>query len=408
MLINPTNSTNIKWFTSLQAGSLQMAGNNRVAMLEVLDSCLITGYGLKTVSSIAILEGNKVVLDYGVGHNYLMSQVILIEGAEDALLNGEHKIIEMTNNTITLSIVGVLSTAGTITTKIAPLGWESIFGKVPANKRAYRSKNPNSSKRVLRLDMSVVSSSANAANYAKVDVFEDMTTIDEGVGSRTSVINTTDLLMWIQKSNTSLESNVDNTSTPWVIVGNDTHFYFLNTWVSAYYNNLPYRDCFGFGEADLVVGAAESGADNTFLIAALSKNKTNNNQPYYGGMSSATFSVNASHINSLAAFMSLSGGGFTRWPTSPFVGLSSAASGSISNASIPYPSAYGDDIYTYSLLILDSTKNIAGALPSILFIASGVPISKDCSVNDGVLLVGMQAVQGSSPSAAMIGFYVGG
>lgn len=400
MFINKAAGNN-KWFTSTQLGSVQMMGADNDGIIKVLDSCLIAGYGLKSPVSVT-KDGNDLTLDYGVAHNYLSNQVLLIEGADDALLNGEHRIKSLTNNTLTISATGVLSTTGSISTKLAPLNWESIFGDTDPTRRAYRSRSDASSKRVIFVDMSNLVS-MHKSKKASISVYGDMQQIGVGIDNMTASLNSTAAagsLFWYQKRSNDTQDAVQNTVSPWVVVGNDTHFYIMINWVNIYYASTMWRDIYGFGEMGVV--ADNTAQDKTFLIAAYSVNDVAS--PLYGGATPSRFSSNPTTADVLKVYAAPNTAELSKFAVSPYVSgvVTSGVGGT------PFPSAYGDAVFATSLKVFAPGNEVVGFLPTILFIESNVAGQRDCSVINDLLLVSTQGSFGSAATPSTIGFYVGG
>lgn len=400
MFINKTASNN-KWFSSAQLGSIEMNGADKDGIIKVLDSCLVSGYGLKSPISVT-KDGNNLILNYGVAHNYLSNQVLLIEGADDPLLNGEHRIISLTNNTLTISVVGVLSTAGSISTKLAPLNWESIFGSTDPTRRAYRSRRTTSSKRVIFVDMSNPDSTHKSIK-ASISIYGDMQQIGVGINNLTADLNTAAVagsLFWYQKRGTSTGEPVRNTVSPWVLVGNDTHFYIMINWVDAYYQSSIWRDIYGFGDMDIV--ADNTAQDETFLIAAYSVNDSKS--PQHGGANPARFTSSVVTDGVLKVYAAPSNAMLSRFAVSPFFTgvVTSGVGGS------PFPSAYGDAIFATSLKVFAPNNEVVGFLPTILFVESNTAGTRDGTVIDDLLLVSTQGAFGDVVTPSSIGFYVGG
>ena len=254
-------SDRITWMHSGQVGAPQMGGveGSNGQMLQVLDACLINGFNTQTATTVSKTE-TTVKLTFGVSHGYVERQLLLIAGATDAKLNGKHRVIAVTENTVTIDAVGVGSITGTITSKIAPLGFESIFGSTDPLKRAYRSKNVQTTRTVLYLDMSLPTShgynSTNPAKRAMVDMCENMTTLGVQINSYTSSFNDKPTvqngkMFWYQARNNTKNGAVNaGTNLKWVLFGNGDYFYFLPAWqvhdLSA--TRLLQRDLFGFGD----------------------------------------------------------------------------------------------------------------------------------------------------------------
>lgn len=252
-------SDRITYMHSGQIGAPQMngaAGSNG-QMLQVLDDCLINGFNSQTVT-MATKTATTVTLTFGVSHGYAERQLLLITGASDAALNGQHRVIAKTNTTVTIDAVGVSVTTGTITTKVAPLGWESIFGSNDALKRAYRSINPDNTKTVLYLDMTLPTghgyNAANPIKRAAVSMCEDMTSLGVQINSYTDVknnygANPNGSLFWYQARGDAKDAAVNSIKNrSWVVVGNEDYFYFLTDWQTTNDTWIKQRDLFGFGD----------------------------------------------------------------------------------------------------------------------------------------------------------------
>lgn len=276
-------SDKFTWMHSGQIGAPQMngaAGSNG-QMLQVLDGCLINGFNPQTVT-IATKTATTVTLTFGVSHGYELSQIIAVSGATDAALNGQHRVTAKTATTITIDAAGVAVTTGTITTKISPLGWESIFGSTDPLRRAYRSFDNQSSQSVLYLDMNLPTghgyNATNPVKRAMVSVCEDMTTIGVQINSYTNAENnyTTNAngkLLWYQARDQSKSNAVTQTQNKkWVLVGDGKVFYFFNEWRVYSLNEIPLRDFFAFGDADSLDGSV--GVNNCFWIGVINENDT--------------------------------------------------------------------------------------------------------------------------------------
>lgn len=254
------------WMHSGQMGAPQMSGasGSNGQMLQVLDACLINGFNQQTATIVTKTE-TAVTLTFGVSHGYELLQIIAVSGATDAALNGQHRVIAKTANTVTIDAVGVAVTTGTIATKLAPLGWQSIFGSADPLKRAYRSQDTQSSQTVLYLDMTIPAGSgydaSNPAKRAMVSLCENMTTLGVQINSYTDEKNRYDInangrLFWYQSRGQFKNVPVSETaSQPWVVVGNGKIFYIFNEWGTTVPTPSPNRDFFAFGDADSLDGS---------------------------------------------------------------------------------------------------------------------------------------------------------
>lgn len=279
-------STDTKFYVHSNTNAPQLQ-NAFGCMIDVLDACLINGFGSQAVSTLTA-SGNAVTAKFGSAHNYLQYQVIKLANANQAEFNGEHRILTVPDaNTITFELAAVPSVTtatGTITCSLPPLGWEKPFSST--GKAAYRSKNlllP--SRPFLRVvdELDPVWTSSYA-KYAKVGIVEDMTDIDTmlgvqapfdaqlpdknwvGTGSGTTAYN--GWAKWFYAKNglstaaSPASDTVANGARPWIIVGNSDFFYILNGVSSSDTNLITY----GFGSFSSFLNIDNA---NVFLSASL-------------------------------------------------------------------------------------------------------------------------------------------
>lgn len=117
--------TDVKRYKATDTGlNATLVRGTNIAFLKAI---LSTGYNTKTVSSLTN-DGNFVTLDYGVAHGYVLERVLQISGADDPQLNGEHAIIQVTANKVTIELKALpTGLGGLITTKVAPLGFSLVY-----------------------------------------------------------------------------------------------------------------------------------------------------------------------------------------------------------------------------------------------------------------------------------------
>lgn len=223
-------------------------------MLVMLDACLVDGFNIQTVSSVTI-NGSDVVLTFGLPHGYALKQKITVSGSDDPLLNGSHRIISLTTDTVTLKISGVTNTAGIIKTKVSPLGFESVIGNSKPLIRGYRSKDPTSTKTVLHLDMSYPAGAGYSSTFpVRRAMVTACTGIDEtgapigdyfaSINNKPTYVNGS--LFWHEARKQSKTATVNETRPlSWVIVGNGRYFYFFHSWYAA---DHQFRDFYAFGD----------------------------------------------------------------------------------------------------------------------------------------------------------------
>ena len=201
----------IQFFHSAQTGAPVNAGTAGYG-IALLDACLVTGFSAKSVSTITV-AANVATLTSATAHGFAVDETVLIAGANEAVFNGTFRVLSApSSTTLTFALTTALTEAtGTITVKMAPLGWEKVY--TGTNKAVYRSQDVTGTRLYLRAD------DANA-QYLTVTMYETMSGIDTGTGGTT--------LYW-KKSSTS-----DTTARPWQLVGNSTAFYWFSDWHASY------------------------------------------------------------------------------------------------------------------------------------------------------------------------------
>lgn len=292
-------STDIKFYVHTNNNAPQLT-NNFGCMIDVLDACLVNGFGAQSVSTLKAV-GKVVTVTFGAAHNLMQYQVIKITGANQSEFNGEHRILSVPNaNSFTFELANtatVTQASGTIVCSLPPLGWEKPFSSTHSSgtggKAAYRSTNlllP--SRPFLRVvDELDPAYTATYAKYAKVGIVEDMTDINTmlgvqapydaanpdknwvGTGSGTSAIN--GWAKWYYASAFQALSSISDTGSAagnrkWLLVGNKDYFYILPTLIETDTHALTYG--FGSFKAYLAVDLSNTFLSATLNYAAVSSN----------------------------------------------------------------------------------------------------------------------------------------
>ena len=144
------------------------------SLINVLDACLVNGFGLQTASSV-VVNNYIATATFPSSHPFEPDTIALFSGAVLPQLNGEKRILTTTTNTVTFTVTGIAngSSAGTITARLAPAGWEKPFSGT--NLAAYRSLDVESTRMYLRVD------DTGTVN-ARVVGYETMTDVNTGTG----------------------------------------------------------------------------------------------------------------------------------------------------------------------------------------------------------------------------------
>lgn len=174
----------VKHYTSTMEGAPQLT-NDWGCITALLDAVLVNGFNLKSISGITSAAG-VATASITLGHLYQIGQVLLVAGADQPEYNGEVRVTATTATTFSYAITGSPispATGASITSKVAPLGWEIAFTGI--NKRAYRSSNVTSNRPYLRVDDGKDPVyGATYAKKAKVTMAQGMSDVDTFVGAR--------------------------------------------------------------------------------------------------------------------------------------------------------------------------------------------------------------------------------
>lgn len=166
--------TSVKFFNEKMPGAPTLNGTPGAA-LAVIDACLRTGFGQRQITSL-VVSGDVATITTAneAGNVELLHSVIAVSGITGALaaLNGEQRITAATATTLQFATTASDGTAaGTISIKTAPAGWSRIF--TGANKAVYKSSDPQSTGKFLRIDDS-------DAYYTHPRGYGAMTDVDTG------------------------------------------------------------------------------------------------------------------------------------------------------------------------------------------------------------------------------------
>ena len=202
--------TQVRNFSSTDPNAPVLSGTAG-SLIALLDALLVTGYGLAAPTGITVAAGVATV-NYSSGHSFVAGSVALIAGATPAALNGEKRVLTVGTNTITFAAPGVPDgpATGTLTSRVAPAGWEKAF--TGTNVAVYRSLAPESTKLFIRVDDS-------GTTTARVVGYETMSDLNTG----TAAFPLAGQLaggVWGGKSD-----QANATARPWRIVATDRTVY---------------------------------------------------------------------------------------------------------------------------------------------------------------------------------------
>lgn len=277
----------VKWFSSENINAPEL-GNNWGSLLNVLEACLLTGYGAQTIQSITI-ENGVATADFGAAHKLQLFQWIKISGSTQVALNTEFKILGATTTTIEFLIdLPDQMVVEVLTCSLASLGWSKPFSDT--GRAVFQAKDTSKNPYYLRVDDTCDPlHTPTRAKFAKVGILESCTGIDDisgdqapfdpalptknwiGTGTAGSTAAIIGWARWVYATaHTSYASNgplsavaVDGVRD-WILVGDDTGFYILPIIIPKNLDTVAskYSVCFGFGIFE--------GKDCPFLTAKYS------------------------------------------------------------------------------------------------------------------------------------------
>jgi hypothetical protein len=230
----PTDTT-VKFFHSAMTGAPSLSGTNG-ALIAVLDALLVNGFGSGTVDSV-VIAGGIATVTRSAGHSMEVGSVALIAGAtvSGGSINGEQKVLSVTTTTYTFDATGISNqtATGTITHKVAPLGWTKAYSAT--NLAAYKSSDVTSTGCYLRID----DQGTGSATYARSLGYETMSDINTGIGAFPTSAQVSGGMYWAKSS------AADATTRPWALVGDGKFFYLAVAFASNTSTSYSLSQAFG-------------------------------------------------------------------------------------------------------------------------------------------------------------------
>lgn len=255
-----SNPVAVHWFDSTMAGAPAMSGTAGT-LIGVLDACLVNGFGSVTLDSLVISNG-VATATRGSGHGFFDHTVILIGGATPAEANGEKRITRVSSSVFTFDATGISNqtATGTITAKMAPVGWEKRYSGT--NKAAYARTDVAATAMLLRVD-------DTPAQYPTLIMYESMSGLDTDLVGPAPPTGS----LFYNKSNVA-----SSTARAWRLYADDQAVFLMSTTDGA---NEGVAGCF-FGDILSYVAAdgyacgliAHGSIGSTSTLAAIDNNTT--------------------------------------------------------------------------------------------------------------------------------------
>ncbi|WP_182283151.1 hypothetical protein [Comamonas testosteroni] len=201
--------TSVKHAYSSMAGAPAIGGTAG-SLIGALDAFLVNGWGAKGVDS-AVISNGICRLNFASGKSAAEAHaVITVSGATPSALNGEQKVTAVANAWVEFKTdLPDGAVTGSISFKMAPLGWEKVFAGT--NKAVYRPTDPASTRTYYRVD-------DTNAQYARVQMYESMTDVDNGVG--VAPLTVAGGYYWHKRSS-------GTASSYWALAGDSRGFYLM-------------------------------------------------------------------------------------------------------------------------------------------------------------------------------------
>ena len=294
--------TSVKFFHSNMVNASTLNGVAG-SLLSILDACLVDGFDLKNATSL-VVAGGIATLSFSGTHSAEKDSVILVSGSSISALNGEQKVLNKTATAVTFTTAAADGAAsGTITFKMAPLGWTKQFSGT--NVAVYKSSAVDALGHMLRVD-------DTGTTFARVVGYESMSDVNSGTGQFPTAAQVAGGGYWTKSSAANATAN------RWFVAG-DSKFFMIHFCPYLGAGTVFQGVTRGFGD----IIAYRSSGDAFACVLNYSNTSSLANQ-YLEGFDSAN---NATGVASAMPRGYTGIGGAALFSCYPFVGLTSAISG---------------------------------------------------------------------------------
>lgn len=270
------NGSTVRWFHSDMADAPEVR-NVAGGLIDVLDACLINGFGQKVVDSISV-SGGVATVNISSGHDYEKHAVIRLSGSSIAALNDDWRVTGATGASLTFNCPGVADgfDPGPVSViRATPGWWEKPFGATGA-RGAYRSTHPNASGLFLYID-----DSPTGTNASRVRGYETMSTIDDGENPFPTFEQEANMV-W-RRTSTITASLLPR---PWVLVADESFMWLFMNWHSALANRAA---MYQFGDIVPIMQDAFHCVLTAHSISIPTAPGSNTSQNNFGGDSTGSY-----------------------------------------------------------------------------------------------------------------------
>lgn len=352
----------VKRYTSAMTGS---PTNNGVAgsLPTLLTKCLVDGFN-ETSPSGASQTSGTATLTFGSAHGYAVNDVIVLSGANESVWNHEFRVLTVPDsNSLTFAISSGSTTpaTGTLSCKIAPLGWTKPFSGT--DKAVFLPKVQYVQCYLRVLDDSSTPTSASG-RWAKVRGYETMSDVDTGSGPFPDAAQSTNGLTFF-KSSTS-----DSTARPWWLVGDGGIFYFGSFAHASY---LTTASVHAFGD----INSLKSGdAYSSFICGG-----TSDTLPSQPGSTHLFGTLGAYNVTQNGKYLART---YTQLGTAIACGMvgDNTISTSAGESGLTYPHPPDSGLLIATIAVMENSIVRSRAMPGLYYPLHAAPLSHLAVVSD--------------------------
>lgn len=368
-------STSTKFISSAAVAAPVLSGTAG-AMITLLDAVLATGFGAQVASSVTV-AGNVATVLCPSPHSQIVDGVALLSGATPSGLNGEKRVLSVTTNSYTFAAPGIADgvATGTITAKVAPLGWTKQFAGT--NLAAYKSLDVTATGMALRVD-------DTGSTSARVRGYEVMTDVDTGTGPFPSVAQVASTGLYWSKSNSA-----DSVARSWFVVGDARGFYmFVRNLTTAAHQGVFFGDIQCLKSNDPYGAVLRGSSGDISTKGTVYQNGLEYSDSLYGQTTCAFWPRDPNAL----------GGSAYCVQEAALAGATQYYSGS-SSTTLTYPSQVDNGLVLVAPRVFRSGLGIRGTMPGLYF----SPQALVASFESGDVVVGNGELSGAKLGAIKLG-----
>ena len=331
--------TSVKHFTSAMLAAPALSGTVG-ALINVLDACLVTGFDIKSATSLVVASG-VATLSFTGTHSAAVDSVILVDNASIGALNGEQRVTAVAAGVVSFATAAANGTAtGAVTFKMAPAGWAKVF--TGTNLAAYKATAVEGTGCFLRVD-------DTGTTTARVRGFESMTDVNTGVNGFPTQAQFSNGL-WLSKSNAA-SADV----RPWQIFASERSFYYCPRPLNA---SGEHQANF-FGD----INSLKSNDPYSCALRANITDKSANAGPFADDVSWGDY-IGGGQGLFLARAANAVGSAVAQTSAMPAIFGSNQSALAYGTAGMPYPSATDNGLLLAPLMVY-GVQGLRGKLPGV-------------------------------------------